>query len=496
MGTIARKRAEPPLLIGLDIGSSGTRGRVFDAAGRTLNKLEGRVRHQATSGADGTVVYDADAILDEVVQIVDGLLAAAGKRAAAIAAVACDTFASSLVGVDARGRARTPVYTYADSRPAAQVETLARLLDENAVQQRTGCRFHASYLPARFLWLRETAPEILAGVKHWLSLGEYLYLKLLGQRAASFSTAAWSGLLNRHTLTWDSELLAALPVERDQLSPLHDTSEPLQGLTRKYQARWPQLKTTRWFSAVADGYVSNVGSDATDPATYALSLATSAAVRVLLDGSPPEIPAGLWCYRVNRRQSLLGGALNDGGRAIGWLRGLLNLPPRDELSALLQAPPSPETPTVLPFLTGERSPGWAAHATASFSHMDLHTTPGALFRGMVEAIGLRLALITQQMLSVAPNAKSIVASGGAAEDLPEWLQILADITALPVTQSLEGQSTLRGTALIALDVIAPAAPREPAETGSVFLPAPQNGEAYGVARDRQAAAYQALVAGA
>ncbi len=495
METVGRKHAEPPLVLALDVGSSGTRGRLCDAHGRTLKRCEARLRHQAISKADGTVVGDANAVLDEVVEIIDRVLDAAGKRADAIAAVCCDTYASSLVGIDARGRPLTPVYTYADSRPAPQVEQLQRELDEDTVQQRTGCRFHASYLPARFRWLQQTQPQLLSSVAYWLSLGEFVYVHLLGKRVSSFSTAAWTGLLNRHTLEWDNELLAALPVKPEQLSSLRDTGEPLQGLRQKFARRWPQLKQAKWFPAVADGYASNVGSDAVEPQTYALSLGTSGAVRVLLEGTPPVVPHGLWCYRVNRRQSLLGGALNDGGRAVAWLRGLLNLPPVDDLRAVVTAPPSPDTPVVLPFLTGERSPGWATRATASFSGMELHTDATALFRGMLEGIAIRLALIADEVRGVAPDVARMIVSGGAAEDLPEWLTILADATGLPMIASQEGQTTLRGTALIALDVVAPEVERVPASTGETCAPNPEHRALYNAARERQQRVYQALIAG-
>ncbi|HLZ68346.1 MAG TPA: gluconokinase [Dehalococcoidia bacterium] len=494
METVGKKRAEPPFVLALDVGSSGTRGRLFDARGRTLKRCEVRIRHQATSKPDGTVVGDAEAVLNEAIQIIDGLLKAAGRHAEQIAAVACDTYASSLVGVDARGRPLTPVFTYADARPAPQVAQLQRELDEDAVQQRTGCRFHASYLPARFRWLQATEPQTLASAAYWLSLGEFVYVHLLGKRAASFSTAAWTGLLNRHELDWDAELLAALPVKADQLSSLRDTGEPLQGLRQKFARRWPQLKQAKWFPAIADGYASNIGSDATDLQSYALSLGTSGAVRVLLEGTPDVVPHGLWCYRVNRRQSLLGGALNDGGRAVAWLRGLLKLPPVDGLRPVITAPPAMDTPVVLPFLTGERSPGWAGHATASFTNMDLHTDPAALFRGLLEGIALRLGLIADEVRRLAPDVARVVVSGGAAEDLPEWLGILADVIGAPMVASLEGQTTLRGTAVTALEVVAPKAERVPAAIGDTFSPNAEHRAAYDAARERQISAYDALIA--
>lgn len=493
-GEVGRKHAQGPLVLAIDVGSSATRGRVYDATGTPVRKLSLRLRHSLTIGAGGAVTIDGEAVLKDVVQVIDGLLDGAGKLAAEIAAVAMDTFASTLVGVNQNGAAVTPVYTYADSRPAKQVAELRGRFDEDAVQQRTGARFHASYIPARFVWLQETAPDLLAKVAYWLSLGEFIYFRLLGQRAASFSTAAWTGLLDRRALTWDAELLAGLPVRVDQLPPVHDTTEPLTGLTRAFAARWPALARAKWLPAVADGYASNLGCDAVGSGTLALAIGSSAAVRALLPEQPPVVPRGLWCYPVNRREALLGGALNDGGRAIDWLRGLLRLPDDATLNAALHAPPDPKTPIVLPFLTGERNPGYAPHATASFSGMDRDTAPVAIFRGMVEGIAFRLSLLADEIRNVVPSVTRIVASGGGIDALPAWIGILADVIGLPVAPTGEGQATLRDTALLALGVIAPDVARRPAALGEAVIPDVANGAAYRVARDQQTQAYRALIA--
>jgi len=48
MSAISKKQAQAPLILALDIGSSATRGRIFDANAATIKKLDHRVRHQMT----------------------------------------------------------------------------------------------------------------------------------------------------------------------------------------------------------------------------------------------------------------------------------------------------------------------------------------------------------------------------------------------------------------------------------------------------------------
>jgi sugar (pentulose or hexulose) kinase len=88
-----------------------------------------------------------------------------------------------------------------------------------------------------------------------------------------------------------------------------------------------------WLPVVADGIASNIGTGATDEQAQALAAATSGAIRVLLHHIPATVPAGLWCYRVDRNRSLLGGAVNDVGRMASWLSQTLRLPGYLDLSA-------------------------------------------------------------------------------------------------------------------------------------------------------------------
>src|SRR6185437_12382083 len=212
----------------------------------------------------------------------------------------------------------------------------------------------------------------------WWSLGEYVLARLVGHPLAGTSTVAWTGLLDRRTGELDAELLAAAGVGHEQLSAPRDGTEPTPSAP---PARWPALARAAWFPVITDGLASNIGSGATDATVLTASTATSGALRVLIDGPADPLPFGLWNYRVDARRTLLGGAINDVGRALSWAQSTLRLSP--ELAAALTAPPNESTPLVLPYLTGERAPGWIGGARAVLDGVSAATDPDALFRGIV-----------------------------------------------------------------------------------------------------------------
>lgn len=479
--------AQDPLVLAIDVGSTGTRGGVYDATGRPVTGLRHRVSHAFTAGADGTSVIDPDQVADEVEQVLDAVTAdrALGTR---IAGVAMDTFAASLVAVDADGRPLTPCLTYADSRSADDVATLRSELDERAVHARTGTRLHTSYHAPRLRWLARTDPRTSAATARWWSLGEYVLHRLTGVAAAGTSTAAWTGLLDRRTGRLDTELLDAVGARPEQFSPVHDVADPVRPAVGP---RWSALAQARWFPVITDGFASNVGAGATDPGVLAAATATSGALRVLLPGAADPLPFGMWNYRVDGDRTLLGGALNDVGRAFSWALGTLDVD--RPLGPLLADPPSSATPLVLPYLTGERAPNWAGDARAVITGVTAATDGAALFRGTVEGIAIAYARVAAELLPAAPQADRIVASGRVSKDEPQWLQILADVLGRPVTHVTLRRSTLRGTALLALDVLAPTTPRAERPTGTTYEPDAARTDHYAERAARFAEVYDALL---
>ena len=496
-GWVSPAGALPPYVLALDVGSSSVRAVLFDGRGRPVRGVSARRPYRLRTAADGTAEADATQIFALITDCLDEVHARAGQAGIRPAAVASCTLVSNVLGVDASGRPLTPVYTYADTRPAAEVRFLRQHLDEREVHRRTGCRFHTSYLPARFLWLRRRQPDLFHRVWRWMSLGEYVEFQLFGEAAVTYSVASWTGLLDRHRLRWDADLLAFLDLPVERLSPLTDVSHPRQGLRSPYAARWPLLQDIPWFPAVGDGAAANVGSGCVTPDRIALTLGTTSAMRAVVPGDVPDVPWGLWCYRVDGHRSLPGGALSEGGNVFAWLRDTLRLsadPALDE--ALAAMPPDGHGLTVLPFFAGERSPGWHEDARATIHGLTLAHTPQDILRAGMEAVAYRLAAVLERLQTVLPPVTHIIAGGGALQHSRAWRQILADVLARPLAVTAIPETSARGAALLALEALhaLPDLTHAPVYIREVHEPNEAHHARYQDARARQERLYRLLVA--
>jgi gluconokinase len=214
---------------------------------------------------------------------------------------------------------------------------------------------------------------------------------------------------------------------------------------------------------------------------------------MLVHDIPEHLPPGLWCYRVDSRRSLLGGALNDVGRVVSWLQDTVQLGEEDP-DRLLAAPPGPATPLVLPYLSGERSTGWAAAARALIVGVSTATSGALLFRGAMEGVALSYERVADQLQTTAANPQRILASGRVTQDLPSWLQVLADVLGAPVEPVTGKRATLHGTALHALEVLAPDTARTAVETAPTLHPVPAHRDHYRARAQQYDRLYRAVIA--
>ena len=444
-----------PVVLALDIGTSSSRAALFDSFGNEIAGREARAERTLSTTLDGGAELNADEEVEQVARVVDAVLAGAPSISASIEMVAVACFWHSLVGIDGEGRAVTPVFGWADTRAASAVEELRRQFDEPLMHARTGCRFHASYWPARLRWLQQEHSSLYRVVHQWMSFGEFLALRFFGETPTSVSMASGTGLLDERLCVWDDELLAWLGIGAGQLPAIAEEGKTFNGLRAEYARRWPRLRETRWFPAIGDGAANNIGAGCVTPERAALMIGTSGAMRVLSEDEPPAaLPSALWCYRADRRRIVIGGALSDGGGLYHWMRDTLALSGnREEVErALTSIEPDAHGLTILPFWAGERSTGWTGAARGTITGLTMHTRAIEILRAAMEAVAYRFALIADTLRPFfAPDGAKIVASGGALSASPLWAQMLADVMNRPITLSGMRESSSRGAALLALE---------------------------------------------
>ena len=438
-------RAERPLALAVDVGSSSVRSALHDRLGRAVAGCSVQVPYAWDVAPGGSVRLPHRTLLDLVGRALDGLAVAAGPLAAETAVGGIASFIHSVVGLDADDRPVTPVLSWADTTSSAAAAELRTRIDPELVHATTGAPIHASYWPARILRLRLEHP----GVRRWAGFPELLAGSLTGRTAVSRSMASGTGLLDRASGTWSPPLLDVLGLDPSGLAALVGDDEPIGGLAGPAAERWPGFAHLRWFAAWGDGGCGNVGLAAVGPGTAALMVGTSGALRAVVAEPAPVIPMGLFAHRLGGG-AVVGGQLSEGGGTLTWASELLGRPGAELERAAARLEPDAHGLTVLPYPFGERGLGYHDDARASVIGLTPETDAGAIYRAVLESIAYGFAAVDDRLTEVLGQRPAIVASGGALDHSPLLTQVLADSLGRDISVAPAVESSRRGAALLAL----------------------------------------------
>ncbi len=484
------QRGQVDCVVTLDVGSSSARTLLFALDGRQIEGFGSQVPYSARTTADGGWEIDADELTAIAARALGDLCGQIRGKSVKPVAVAVDTFWHSLVGVDADGKPTTALLHPFDTRSAGAAKELAARVDNAAQHRRTGCVIHPSYPPAKLLWLAETQPEAFRKTSRWMSAGEYLFLKIFGKAAASTSMVSASGLWDQNANDYDAEMLGALPVSRGQFAAVEEFDQPVDK-PGTGDVEWPELKGIPWFPALGDGACDNIGSGCTRRERFALMVGTSGAMRAVAEAEKIEIPDGLFCYRVDRKRFVLGGALSNGGAVYAWMKRTLRLPESDEEieKQLAGLPPGMHGLNVLPLFAGERSTGWRADARAAITGLGSNTSPIEILHAALESVALRFCNVYEIMKASLGEPREVVASGSALLHSRVWTQMMADALGHAITSCVAREATSRGAALLALERIGAGVEIPAAQYGDVIPVNAANADLYKIALARQRELY-------
>jgi gluconokinase len=431
-------------VLALDLGTTSFKAQPFDSRARPVGPV---ARRAAPVRPDGTA--DPRSFLAAANQVLDEATTRGPQPPDAVAVTAAW---HGLVGLDERGRPTTDITTWMDQRAAPEADDLRhRVGDTAALQRRTGAPIHPSLPPARLAWLAKHQPARFARTARWCTPVELLERAWFSEgRGPSPSMASGSGLRDRDG-SWDAELSALLGLAEGSLGSVDD--EPHQALSAPYRRRWPALAAVPWFPAWGDGACAVLGSACASPGRAALSVGTSAAVRVLVpaaDRRSASVPLSLFRYALDDARSVVGAARSNAGNVVSWAERVLRLPGRDPVEAATRGrSPGGHGLTAEASLAGERSPSWPTWAAARVERLRLHTTPLDVLQALVEAAALGIARGVDALEGWAGPVE-VVVSGGAASSAG-WRHLLADATGRELLCAPFGEVTARGAAAAALE---------------------------------------------
>jgi gluconokinase len=471
-------RGREAAVLALDLGTSSVRALVTDAEGRALDGVVARRPTGLEVDDSGRAELDADAVVEAVAACIDELHAAGHLDGVELVATSC--FWHSVMGTDRAGAPVTPMLTWADARATAVAARLRARTDPAALQARTGCWPHALYWTAKLPFLAGLSEHAGTSPAAWAGMAEHLGRRLLDDPSMAVSMASGTGLLDLGAGAWDPEALGLAGVEAGALPEIAPAGWRGR-LGPDGRRRWPALAGAAWAPALGDGAAANLGAGCTTSDKAAVTIGTSAAIRVAGGRIDAPLDRRLWRYLIDHRRPLTGMAMSAGGNLFEWARATLALPSGDELEAALAAVAPGAGATALPYQAGSRPPLDLPGGSGVLAGLSLATSPVELLAGLLESVCLGLA-DGDDALAAGRGGQArprVLASGGALLASGWWRQRLADALGRPLALLDAHELSAEGAAVAALGSDLERAPVATVE------PDPSATEAMAAARSRR-----------
>ena len=392
------------------------------------------------------MVYDKDVVCvvewpypprrREVVELdpeaIMAALYAAGRRAVEqaglpIKAIGLGSIWHSLLLLDEDRRPLGPISTWANTDSAPTV-AFYRARDglREALYRKTGCMIHRMYPLWQWQHLQEQGSD-LSRVRYISSQAQYMLASLTGVEAVSSAVASGSGWLNLETQDWDEGLLYRSGLSKSQMGQVCPLTQTFP-LTADAGQRLGLPAGTPVCCAGPDGALNQVGAAALLPGRRTFSVGTSGALRQtvarpLLPGQPST-----WCYVIDPGRYIVGAATSGAGSCVAWFRERV-LGGRADFSALeaaLEEADREAAPLFLPFLFGERCPGWRDSRTGGYIGLTANQGLPELYYALVEGILFNLYQC-DEVLDTLTGAPDMTLLTGGITHSPAWMQLAADL---------------------------------------------------------------------
>lgn len=436
------------MYIGVDIGTSSVKAISIDNQGKIKNIQQ--ISYPIFSSSPDFQEQNPEEIFYATVKVLKDILADNEDNRHQIKAISFSAAMHSLMAIDTAGKPLTPLITWADSRAKQVADNLRETDLGKQIYKQTGTAIHAMSPLCKLLWLKEYQPNLLAKAYKFIGIKEYVFFKLFGEYVIDFSLASATGLFNIFNLKWHRDSLQLIGVAESKLST------PVSTTTIFQTEKFPEFTNLNFVIGASDGCLANLGAGAVGEGQIATTIGTSGAIRMTSPRPFADEQMRTFCYYTDDNQYVIGGAINNGGIILQWLKEAFS--PNETIENIFQSvvniPVGAEDLVFLPYLLGERAPIWDSSAKGVFFGIGKNHTQAHFYRAVLEGIMFALYSVGKVFKEIQPAQKEpyIYATGGFTKS-DFWVQMMADTFNQKILVPNSSESTAIGACILAMKAL-------------------------------------------
>jgi xylulokinase len=420
-------------VLGIDIGTGGTRALVLDERGRVLSSAT-EEHAPFASPQIGWAEQHPEDWWRACCVAVPKAIAKAGLGADDIACVGFSGQMHGAVMLDQRGQVVRPALIWCDVRTEPQCRELTEKIGAEQLIQATCNPALANFTLTKFLWVREHEPENWNRVRSVMLPKDYVRFRLTGERAIDMADASGTLLLDVAHRRWSQVMLNAAGIDERLLPQLFESPDVCGKISAEGASACGLRQGTPVVAGAGDQAAGAVGMGIVAPGAVSATIGTSGVVFAATD-RPALEPKGrlhTFCHAIPGRWHVMG-VTQAAGLSLRWFRDQFGAgldDGRDPYARL-----SDEAATVAPgcqgllwtpYLMGERTPHLDPQARGALVGLTASHTRAHVVRAILEGVAFSLR-DTFTLFDEMKVAVTRVRLGGGGARSAVWRQIQADV---------------------------------------------------------------------
>jgi len=442
-------------LLGIDVGTGGTRAVLIDGEG-TIVASRTADHVPFASPETGWAEQDPHDWWRATCRAVKQVLAASATDAADIAAVGFSGQMHGAVLLDAGGEVLRPALIWCDQRSADAARELTAQIGAGRIIEWTSNPALPNFTLTKLLWVRKHEPALFGRFRTLLLPKDYVRYRLTGEKGMDMADASGTLLLDVAHRRWSREMANAAGLDPACLPPLFESPDVCAVISEMGAAESGLKQGTPVVAGAGDQAAGAVGLGVVKPGAVHATIGTSGVVFAATD-RPALDPQGRlhsFCHAIPGRWHVMG-VTQSAGLSLRWFRDTFGAKAgdsRDPYERLTEeaaaVPAGCDGVLWAPYLMGERTPHLDPYARAALIGLAANHGRGHVIRAIMEGVAFSLRDSLSIFAEMNVPVERIRLGGGGGRSLL-WRQIQADVFGRAVETLQAEEGAAYGAALLA-----------------------------------------------
>lgn len=442
-------------LLGIDIGTGGTRAVLLNENGRVVGAAT--AEHAPISSPQaGWAEQHPDDWWNAACRAVRQCLEHAKTPASDVGAVGLTGQMHGLVLLNDAGEVLRPSLIWCDQRTEEQCQAITEKVGAQRLIELTANPALTGFTLPKIWWVQQHEPEVWARVRRIMLPKDYIRFRMTGFSAIDVADASGTLLFDVVHRRWSQPMMEISRIPEELLPRVFESQEIASHITAEGARAMDLLPGTPVVAGAGDQAAGAVGLGIVRPGAVSATIGTSGVV-FAATGNPVFDSQGrihTFCHAVPERWHVMG-VTQAAGYSLRWFRDQFGAPgdsTKDPYERLMDeaGKTSAGADGLLwaPYLMGERTPHLDPHARGALVGITANHTRGHVIRAILEGVAFSLRDTLTIFAELNLPVESILLGGGGARGAL-WRQIQADVYGMAVALVEVEEGPAYGAALLA-----------------------------------------------